>query len=58
MDQLHIWAVTVGDHTQDFATLDAATGYLQKAFDPKQENVIESRLVDPEEFVRLTEGGR
>ncbi len=56
MDQLHIWTVTVGDYAKDFPTLDAATGYLQKAFDMKQQNIIESRLVDPEEFVRLTEG--
>lgn len=56
MDQLHIWTVTVGDRAKDFPTLDAATGYLQKAFDPKQENVIESRLVDRAEFVALTEG--
>ncbi len=56
MDQCHIWTVTVGDQAKDFPTLDTATGYLQKAFDPKQQNVIESRLVEPEEFVRLTEG--
>ncbi len=58
MDQLHIWTVTVGDQAKDFPTLDAATGYLQKAFDPKLVASIESRLVEPEEFVRLTEGGQ
>jgi hypothetical protein len=59
MDQLHVWTVTIDDAEKTFPTLEAATGYLGKSYQPTVKAAsIESRLVDAEEFVRLTEGKR
>ncbi len=53
---LHVWIVILDDSERAFATLDAATAYLKNNYSAAiRATSIESRLVEPEEFVRLTE---
>lgn len=56
MDKIRVWEVTT-DSSEWFDTLDLAVAYLRAEVKAgKPAGRIESHLVEPEEYVRLTDG--
>lgn len=59
MDQIRVWTVKVEGDAEVFNTLDVAVAYLRAEIKSgRQGGSIESSFVDPEEYVRLTDGQR
>lgn len=60
MEEIRVWTVGVNGLNETFDDLDVALAFIKA--DIAENGIeggatLESRLVDPEEFVRLTDGG-